>query len=439
MIKISHSVFLESDKCKGCTTCIKHCPTQAIRVRNGKAHIIEENCIDCGQCIRVCPHRAKKAVCDSLDLLENYEYKIALPAPSLYGQFGEINDINVILTALRRLGFDDVFEVSRAAEVISDYTRARLKKGDLKLPIISSACPVALRLIKLRFPDLLENLMPVIAPVELAAIEAKRIAAEKTGLPAEKIGAFFISPCPAKVTSAKHPIGLAQPVIDGVFSMSEIFVLIHNSFKSIEEPESLSSSGIMGIGWAGSGGESSAVLSERHIAVDGIENILSVLDDIEDERIEDIDFIELNACTQGCVGGCLAFENPFVARMRIKRLMKYLPVSKNRFIPEDAAPLLWTEPPEYVPVAQYGENMAESMRLMAKMQAIAKDLPGLDCGSCGAPTCEALAEDIVLGFGSEEDCIFKMRERMQYMAGGDGDDYLPRPFRNLEGDIGNDR
>lgn len=58
--EILHSVKLDIDKCIGCTDCIKRCPTEAIRVRNGKAHIMNERCIDCGMCIRVCRNHAKK-------------------------------------------------------------------------------------------------------------------------------------------------------------------------------------------------------------------------------------------------------------------------------------------------------------------------------------------------------------------------------------------
>ncbi|MDR0596677.1 MAG: 4Fe-4S binding protein, partial [Clostridiales Family XIII bacterium] len=71
---IHHSVTLDSDKCKGCVTCVKRCPTEAIRVRNGKASIIGEYCIDCGECIRVCPHHAKHAGYDSLEVINSYKY-----------------------------------------------------------------------------------------------------------------------------------------------------------------------------------------------------------------------------------------------------------------------------------------------------------------------------------------------------------------------------
>ena len=107
-MNFTHSVQLDKSKCMGCINCIKRCPTQAIRVRGGKATIITEFCIDCGECIRICPHHAKLAIYDPLSVMENYEYMVALPAPSLYAQFNNLDDINIVLRALLKMGFDEI-------------------------------------------------------------------------------------------------------------------------------------------------------------------------------------------------------------------------------------------------------------------------------------------------------------------------------------------
>ena len=174
-----HSVTLDPQKCKGCINCIKRCPTEAIRVRNGKATILAERCIDCGECIRVCPHHAKKAVCDTLSVLNDYEYTIALPAPSLYAQFNHLEDVEIVLNALLMLGFDDVFEVSKAAELVSDATRKYMARPGLLKPVISSACPAVTRLIRVRFPSLIDHVLPFNAPVEVAARLARKQAVKK--------------------------------------------------------------------------------------------------------------------------------------------------------------------------------------------------------------------------------------------------------------------
>ncbi|MDR1158908.1 MAG: 4Fe-4S binding protein [Oscillospiraceae bacterium] len=430
-MSIWHSVTLIRDKCKGCTTCIKHCPTEAIRVRHGKAVIVDERCVDCGRCIQVCPHHAKRAVCDSFDKLGDFAYNVALPAPSLYGQFHNLDDVNIVLAALTEIGFDQVFEVSAAAEMISDATRRRMRSEErLPRPVISSACPAAVRIICQRFPRLIGHLANHIAPVDLAAVLARRAAIRETGLPPEKIGVFFIAPCPAKATAVTNPVGLSQPVMDGALAMSEVYLRLLPAMKKVENPPQIATSGIMGIGWATSGGESAALLGESYIAVDGIENIIKVLEDVEDGKLPDVEFLELGACTQGCVGGCLTVENPFAAKARVKQLMKFLPVSRSRMTGEIETMSYMDTPLSHVPVWQFDTDMTTAMEKHARIEALRERLPGLDCASCGAPSCRSLAEDVVMGFASEEDCIFRMRERMMYLSGtGDAEQYLPPPFR----------
>ena len=131
--KFFHSVYLDESLCKGCINCIKRCPTQAIRVRNGKARITSQFCIDCGECVRTCSHHAKKIHIDSLDILNNYAYTVALPAPSLYAQFNNLDDVNILLTALIYLGFDDVNEVRKTD---SDQTNNRWAGCADKWPLI---------------------------------------------------------------------------------------------------------------------------------------------------------------------------------------------------------------------------------------------------------------------------------------------------------------
>src|SRR5699024_5196668 len=144
---------------------------------------------------------AKKATFDSFDVLDKYKHTVALPAPSLYGQFNNLEDINIILKGLIDIGFDDVYEVSAAAEMISELTRDYIKNHEHKLPVINSACPSVVRLIRVRFPNLIDLLLPLKTPMDLAASLARKRAAENTGLNADEIGIIFISPCPAKVTS----------------------------------------------------------------------------------------------------------------------------------------------------------------------------------------------------------------------------------------------
>lgn len=426
MADFFHSVRLDRDKCRGCTNCIKRCPTGAIRVRGGKAHIIKERCIDCGECINVCPHHAKYAEHESLEIIDNFKYKIALPAPALYGQFNNLDDVDYVLTALKELGFDDVFEVSKGAELVSDATRKLFEQGQIKTPAISSACPAIVRLIRVNFPNLIDHVVPLNSPMEIAARLAREKARKETGLEDKDIGVFFITPCPAKITAIKAPVCLNGSLVNGAFAIKEIYPLLLSHMNHLESVESMQDSGVIGVSWASSGGEASALLRDNCLAADGIENVIKILNEVEDEKLENIDFIELNACTGGCVGGSLTYENPYVAKARMKRLRKYLPVSCSHLgtsdVPDD---MYWSKSLVATDVMKLADSVPEAMKKMAERQAILKRLPGLDCGTCGAPSCAALADDIVRGFASETDCVFRLRDKLS----GTERELIPAPYR----------
>ena len=406
-----HSVFLDVEKCTGCTTCLKHCPTEAIRVKDGHAVINEGRCIDCGECIRVCPHHAKKAKCSALSQMDKFKWKIALPAPTLYGQFENLDDVDYVLDGLLKLGFDDVFEVSAAAELVSAYTRKYLKTESITKPAISSACPVVTRLITLRFRSLTDNIIHMLPPMEVAADLARQKAKrEHPELLDEEIGVCFISPCPAKASYVKNGFADYKSKVDVVVPISDIYFHLISVMSHARDIKSLSNSGIIGIGWASSGGEATAIFNENYLAADGIENVIKVLDQLENGDFPNLDFIELNACPGGCVGGVLTIQNPFIAKARLQSLRRYLPVSEN-FVrsDEDYIPdgFLFDNLPVYQPISRLSDSMAESMRMLADIQRIKGELPGLDCGSCGAPTCRALAEDIVKGQSCIDKCLIK--------------------------------
>lgn len=417
MSKFFHSVYLDAEKCQGCITCLRRCPTQAIRVRKGKAQIIPEYCIDCGECVRHCPHHAKKTKYDRLDVLDQFAYTVALPAPTLYSQFNNLSDINIILSALLEMGFDDVYEVSAGAELVSEATRNYVATHPEKWPIISTACPTIERLIRVRFPNLLGHLLPILPPMEVAAILARKKAMKDSGLTADQIGIIFISPCPSKVTFIQEPLGMEKSNVDAALAIKDVYPALLSHMKNVEQnPKNLTISGKIGIGWGISGGEAAGLLSSSYVAADGIENVIRVLEDLEDEKFpEKLQFIELNACNGGCVGGVLNVENAYLAKAKIKQLNKYIPVSKQRIAEcEYITPkeLYWTQNIDYEPVYQLGNNMWESMANLSAVENIMSALPGLDCGSCGAPTCRALAEDIVKDKMSakQEDCIYLLRD-----------------------------
>ncbi len=404
-----HSVLLDASKCTGCTTCLKHCATEAIRIKDGHAVINDKRCIDCGECIRVCPHQAKKAVYSKIEAMDRFRYKIALPAPTLYGQFDNLDDIDYVLDGLKQLGFDEVYEVAAAAELVSAYTRLYLKTPGVVKPIISSACPVIVRLIALRFPSLSSNILHMLPPMEIAAKLAKEKARrEHPDLKEEEIGCCFISPCPAKVSYVNNGFADYKSHVDEVIAISDVYFMLLNKMSPESTPETLCDTGIIGLSWASSGGEATAIFNEKYLAADGIDNVIRVLDQVETGNIANLDFIELNACPGGCVGGVMTVQNPFIAKARLRSLRKGLPVSRNT-PDKDAADYipdlyLFENLPNYAPITRLSNNIAESMRMMADMQKFRELLPGIDCGACGAPSCKAFAEDVIKGKAHVNGC-----------------------------------
>ena len=418
-----HSVRLIESRCKGCVSCAKRCPTEAIRIRGGKAHIIESRCIDCGECIRHCSSHAKTAVTDSLVDLERYKINIALPAPTLYAQFPLEYSIETILGGLLNVGFDEVCEVAHGAEVVSLMIKDYLKRKDIKRPAISTACPAVVRFIQVKFPELIENLVTIDAPVEVAARIARMECRQKYHLNDEEVGVWFITPCPAKMTAFKQPLGCKKSNITGAIAISQIYGDLLKVLPQADKKPHCNLASWVGIGWAIAGGETSAVEVSNKLVVHEINNVSNVLEQVTLGKLDDVDYIETLACAGGCIGGPLAVENRFVAEVRMKQRMKKI---KDEYQVAGRGPL--TEYPieklgfkewqdiKPRPIMLLDEDILKAMNKVELIEKKLESLPGLDCGSCGSPNCRALAEDIAQGRASETDCLFKLRERVRDLA-----------------------
>lgn len=420
-----HSVTLDTEKCKGCTNCIKRCPVEAIRVRDGKAMIVQERCIDCGECIRECPNHAKAAVTDTLEKLSDYYYNIALPAPSFFGQFKEQVNIEDVLGAFAGLGFDEVFEVALAAEIVGHAVHEYLRNFTGKKPVFSSACPAVLRLMQIKYPELLDQVAPFLSPMEVAARLAKEDVVRRIGVPYEEIGAFFISPCPAKVTEMKNPMTTKESAVDGVIGVNLIYkdIIRHLGDRNLRgATENLQRATRLGMAWGYVTGESRNVAAETTLAVGGIHNVISLLEEIERGELKDVDFVELQACTGGCVGGPLNIQNLFVGRIRLRDLIKRFGNRERYFTEEELSRICKdnrfasTEPIKPRAIMTLDEDVSRALMKMERLDQITNELPGLDCGACGSPSCRALAEDIIRGIAYESDCVIKLREKVKTLA-----------------------
>ena len=289
-----------------------------------------------------------------------------------------------------------------------------MKRENIPKPVISSACPVVTRLISLRYPYLCDHVMPMLPPMEMAARLARRRALERNPhLRHDDVFVVFISPCTAKVSYIKNGDAEHRSAVDLVVSMGDIYFRLIDVMKRDVSAVDLSRTGKIGLSWASVGGEATAVFNDRYLAADGIENVHKVLEEIDNAVFPDIDFVELNACPGGCVGGTMTVANPFVAKARLRTLRHYLPVTRNSAADGEGRVTIpdhfLTETLTYQPVSTLSDDRAEAMRLMGEIQSLQAELPGIDCGGCGAPSCYAFAADVIAGCARPDECVELLR------------------------------
>jgi hypothetical protein len=210
--------------------------------------------------------------------------------------------------------------------------------------------------------------------------------------------------------------------VDGIIPIKDIYLPLLSSLSEVETPDKKPVSSFLGISWAVSQGEGDNVGGFNIAAVDGILQAAKVFEELENRRLRNVDFIEAMACPGGCVGGPLTVENPYIAKARIRNkalelsaLIKSgdsgpapLPTGVNtRWIQEELKPR---------PIQKLDDNFQKAIEMMDQMEKLVGELPGLDCGACGSPSCRALAEDIVRGNARKNDCIFVLREEIRSLS-----------------------
>ncbi len=422
-----HSIRIDQEKCKGRMKCMRICPTQAIRVRNGKAVFLEEKCIDCGECIPVCPENAIIPLTDPFGESPKFRHTIALPSPALYAQFGREILPGKILTGLRRLGFDDAHDLSFTCGEVSFAIQEYLREYQGLKPLISNVCPTIVRLIQVKYPALIDQVIPIDTPRELAARELKRKKSRTLGLREEDVGTFYITPCPVKMISIKQPAEKGKSYIDGAIAISDIYGPLLTAMEGIEDEsyqKSLKDICILGIGWAMAGGICRTLKLKNSLAVSGLSEIIKVFNDIERGKLKNIDFIEAYSCHQGCVGGSLTVENLYVSYNKILKLIESLEFEQIKACPDiREVRRLYKENYFFLegkleprPLKPLDKDLARAIKKRKEKEEIFDCLPKIDCGACGAPTCLAFAEDVVKGEADPADCVFILPQKFKELS-----------------------
>lgn len=388
----------------------QNCGTQSPKWMGKCPSCGAERCVDCGNCLRACPVEAIYVVQDDLNLLYKYKYRVVL-FPAVYiGQFPEIYSEGQIYEALLKLGFTHIFEVEQPVEWLMESVRESSREV-ADGPLISSFCPAVVRLIQCKYPSLVQNVSRRKAPHDLAAHFAIE-QLKKQGAKENEIGIFYVSPCSAKMAAVNQPVAEKESIVTGIINMKDVYNRIMKLIPAREMTDTtefrkyLSREGIL---WSLPRGETSWY-KKKSMAIDGILNVVNFLERLENDEVPHFDFLELKSCNQGCAGGILLSGNRFLTVERLQKRAARYPrasqISTDGWDKESIKKKLVSEKIEPKPVFVLDENRARALEKMKRINDILCQLPGIDCGGCGAPNCHALAEDIVLGKARMSSCVF---------------------------------
>jgi iron only hydrogenase large subunit-like protein len=419
-----HALNFKYDLCIGCAHCTGVCPTGAIHVEDGHPVLDPNRCIDCGRCYLACPVNAIYIEQDDFKTVYNYKCPVLLLPTLFLSQFDDKFKEQTILSALYHIGFKHVYEVEKSVDFIKMHMRRSVEENNGFKPIISTFCPAIVRLIQVKFPVLIPNLYLEKPPLDLTALYIKKSLTEQ-GIPYEDIGIFYVAPCAAKIAAIKSPVGEEKSQVDGIVNMNYLFNKVMRVIKSGEYKicgdrarfHRLSKDSIR---FTLTGGEVALLKQGRNLAIDEVHNVSDFLEKLEDEDIQDIDFLELRACDESCAGGILCADNRFlVAERQRKRLQKCSEEVDSEdndllnyfsFLSEHRSVVGSIEPRS---MDKMDDNMAIAMQKMKRAFEINQNLPQVDCRLCGYQTCKTLSEAVANGKADISQCIFVQRSMEQ--------------------------
>jgi len=402
------SLYASADRCRDCRACLSACPTQAMRVRGGRPGVLEHLCIDCAACIAACSSQAllMRDELVSLDTLQNKgEMLLAIP-PALLAGCGPDYPPAQVLAALRGLGFSGVITSEPYELALRDAAAATATSAETpRTPVIVPSCPAIVNLIELRFPSLVPHLAPFDSPWEaIQAAHSDRPVAYVVSCPSQRSALLMHAPAAGESAA---PIECVTPEVvrqavmirlTGASAGTGAAKEPSGAVSRVAEPAAAveTATAVPGTPPASSG------LPDGLLTVTGLSHVIAVLEEIEDGLLEDVRVIELYACDGGCFGSPLLAEDHHVASRRWER--GRAAIDASGLGPGAAVPR--RRPFAARPGIRLDADMAKAIEKLGQMQIVIRSLPGRDCGACGAPTCAALAEDIVMGRAGIELCPY---------------------------------
>ncbi len=398
---MTNCLVLKKSNCKNCYKCIRHCPVKSIRFSGNQAHIVKNECILCGQCFVVCPQNAKEITSEVEKVkvfLQNDDPVYVSLAPSFIANYDGVG-IEPMREALKKLGFSDVEETAIGATMVkTEYERMlREEKRDI---LISSCCHSINLLIQKYFPHLLPYLADTMSPMQAHCADIKkRHPGAKT---------VFIGPCVAKKDEAEHYSG----IVDAVLTFEDLSGWLAEKNIQLEAAGEISKAGRARF-FPTTGGVLKTFTQQEpeyaYLAVDGVENCISVLRDIERGKVHKV-FIEMSACVGSCIGG------PVMEKFHRMPVNDYIKVAN--FAGKDDFDV---NQPDYIevrkhfePIERQSPDLTET-EISAILRQMGKYKPAdeLNCGSCGYDTCREKAIAIAQGKAEISMCLPYLKDKAE--------------------------
>ena len=398
---MSNCLTLKKSNCKNCYKCIRHCPVKAIRFSGNQAHIIGNECILCGQCFVVCPQNAKEIVNETEKVkvfLQGDEPVIVSLAPSFVANYDGVG-INAMRKALKKLGFSDVEETAIGASMVkTEYER--MIREDVRDVIISSCCHSVNLLIQKYFPFALEHLADVMSPMQAHCQDIKkRYPGAKT---------VFIGPCVAKKDEAEY----YENIVDAVLTFEELTNWLNEEKIELEAEMDYEEHSRARF-FPTTGGILKTMdkvnTGFAYLAVDGVENCIRVLKDIESGKVHKC-FIEMSACAGSCIGG------PIMEKNNLQPVRDYIAVSgfagdKDFDVPQPSA----AELKKNFSFIEHKLPQPTEMEINSVLRQMGKFKPSqeLNCGSCGYNTCREKAIAVFQGKAEISMCLPYLKDKAE--------------------------
>ena len=412
-------IDFNSTKCRHCYKCVRNCEIKAIQVRGGRAEIMEDHCILCGHCLAVCPQEAKTMTSELgrvMTMIRRGERVAVQLAPSYLGLMSS-GSMGQIRSALRKLGFAEVFETAEGAAAVTDAYLQLIEEGKMD-NIITTCCPAVNDLIEMYHPSLVPSLAPVVSPM----IASGRIIKNKLG-PDTRV--VFVGPCIAKRKEATDP--RHEDAVDAVISFHDLNGWLEEEKIQVEacEDEPFAFDAAVNRLYPVAGGVLTSVRATmgertmgdyRQLFVHGLHNCIELCKDLEAGSIHHC-MIEMNVCENGCIKGP-AVTGKGVYPYKIKLDME------ERIRPEAVPEAELRSSTEGVSLRKefHDRSLREVMPSEEQIRAIlaktGKRSPEdeLNCGACGYPNCREKAIAVFQGKAELGMCIPYLTSQAESMA-----------------------